>query len=435
MNSVANITQEDPQYSGPAGTPLHYRELVPPAISKGEKDVSIGNIDVGPASVSLGQVLLIIRSITKSSAKTITGSLERYGSNISIVALIDDGNSKNGTLAWEMSLPISVDNPSAEEMIPFLLRDLAYNVVHDIARKDEVEPAGLPKTWMAFKYLNEGWAAYRAYNISGDINDLGRATSMIEGAFQIDPDNSELAQLLSRVQAEYQKKDKQDESMRLLDIATQVPDLSGDAWYNKGVFLSENGDHPEAAKAFSEAKDRDPNNKLYLVSLSFALNKLTNNTEAYKKALNATDKAIEIDSSYADAWHEKGIALYNLGDYDNSSIAYEKSLQLDSTKWWYYHDYALLLLEMGKSERCDECHAEAIKSLVEFAFGWDLTGHLRDGARYDITGWGRRIKHNFCSGGSLVNPSPSLVLLMHPDSPKIQPRSGHSRMWHLSRSS
>lgn len=358
------------------GTPFQPAQLIPPIVSKSQtmdKGLSeMGNVVVGPASVSLGQLLLILRSITGKSDKSITGSVEKYGSNISIVALMEDKNSRKGTLAWEMTLPLSDDNSSIEEKVPILTRDLAYNIVHDIGSWNDSQAIVLHKSWVSFKYLTEGWNAYIEYDITGDISDLERATDMIKKVIQVDPDYPELAQLFLIVRFAYQAMGDGNEE-RLLDLATRIPVLSGDVWYNKGVSFYYQEMWSDAADAFGRATEIDPNNKLYWASKSFVLNK--NGT--YEEALQAAEVAIKLDPSYADAWHEKGIALYYLGDYHNSSQAHKKSITLDGKIWWYYHDYAILLWGMGNSGSCDGCYAEAVERL-DTALRLDLTDDEKD---------------------------------------------------------
>lgn len=376
IDSKKNMIQKNETFNG---TPFHSTPLIPSAFSKTQtldKSLSqMGNIDVGPASVSLGQLLLMLRSRTGSSDKSITGSLEKYGSNISIVALMEDKNSSKGILAWEMTVPISEDKSLIEEKVPLLIKDLACNIVHDIGRKEGLEGVDTHKTWTVFKYLTEGWDAYRDYNITGNVSDLERSMDMTKKVIQLNPNSPELAQLLAIIQSAYQESGDGNEE-ELLDMATQVQDLSGNAWYSKGVLFFSRGLNIEASDAFDRATKIEPNNKLYWASKSFVLNKLKGKND---EALKAADVAIKLDPGYADAWHEKGIALYYLGEYDNSSVAHKKSIKLDSKKWWYYHDYALLLLIMGNRRNCDECYADAIESL-DAALGFDLS----DSDRKDI---------------------------------------------------
>ncbi|MDD1751255.1 MAG: tetratricopeptide repeat protein, partial [Methanothrix sp.] len=355
-----------------AGTPLKSSQFIPPIVSTDrslEKSFSdIGNIDVGPASVSLGQLLLTLRSIAGSSDKLITGSLETYGSNITIVALMEDKSSNKGMLTWVSTMPIESRNLS-EEMVPDLINDLAYNIFYDI--KDDSQAIGSSKSWISFKHSTEGWNAYRNYNITNEPSYLKRAEEMMRKSLTEDPYNLEAAQLLVVLQSAYQVTGSQSEFSDLTDMALQIPVLSGEAWYNKGISASYDGHWREAADAFDSSVKSDPENKLYWVSKSFALNKLMN-----KDALAAAEEAIRLDPQYADAWHEKGIALYYQGDYKNSSEAYNLSIELDQSKWWYYHDYALLLWMMGGDANCGECYEEAIKNL-DIALKFDLSSQDR----------------------------------------------------------
>lgn len=365
-----------------SGTPLKSPQFIPPIVSTErsmDKSLSeIGNIDVGPASVSIGQLLLTLRSIAGRSDKSITGSLETYGSNITIVALLEDKGSNKGLMTWESTVPIESRNLSEEEMVPYLINDLAYNIFYDI--KYDLQATGISKSWISFKHSTEGWNAYRNYNITNDPGYLNRAEEMMRKSLREDPYNLEAAQLLVILQSRYQEIGNRGKLGDLTDIAIQIPVLSGEAWYNKGISAIYY-DWREAADAFDNAVKADPENKLYWASKSFALNKLFDDD-----ALAAAEEAIKLDPEYADAWHEKGIALYYLGDYKNSSDAYNLAIKLDQNVWWYYNDYAILLWMMGRTEDCSKCYEEAIKNF-DIALKFDLSYEDRT----DIIGYKKEI--------------------------------------------
>lgn len=160
-----------------SGTPLKSPQFIPPIVSTDQSmDKSlfeIGNIDVGPASISLGQLLLTLRAIAGSSDKSITGSLETYGSNITIVALMEDKGSNKGLMTWESTMPIEGRNLSEEEMVPYLINNLAYNIFYDV--KYDSQATGISKSWISFKHSTEGWNAYRNYNITNEPGYLNKA--------------------------------------------------------------------------------------------------------------------------------------------------------------------------------------------------------------------------------------------------------------------
>lgn len=362
INSSKNATRGNIE-----GTPFKSPQFIPPIISNEqtmEKSLSeIGTVDAGPASISIGQLLLMLRSITERSASSITGSMEVYGSNISIVASMEEKGSKKGTLAWERTMSIENSDSSKEEMVPYLINDLAYKIFYDI--KNDTKSVGSSRSWISFKYSTEGWNAYWDYNVTNDASYLNIAEEMMRKSLKEDPRNIESAQLLATLQGAYQEMGNRGKLDNLTDMATEITVLSGDAWYNKGLYATYAGHWMKAAEAFDNAIKTDPKNKLYWVSKSFALNKLTEeeSLNSAEEALNSAEEAIRLDPNYADAWHEKANALYNLGNYADSIEAHQRSIDLDSSIWWYYYDYALPLWQMSVEDGCEECYEDAIVAL------------------------------------------------------------------------
>jgi len=338
------------------GTPLKYAEFTLKTQNMEKSFSDLGNVAVGSASLSFGQMLWMLRSMAGRSDRSISGSVEFYGRNISIVAVMDEKGSKNGAKIWERTLQADNGIQSREEKVPSLVRDLAYNIFYDL--QSNSQGGSLDNNWLSFEYLTEGWNAYRYYNLTGNTSYLDTAEEMMKCAFKEDPNSIESAQLMAILQSSYQEIGDFDRAMNLMDIATQMPILSADAWFNKGVSLSAKGAWSDANYAFDKATKIDPDNKMYWVAKSYVLNKLGN-----ENAQAAADRAINLDPDYADAWHERGIALYQAGNYDNSSEAYKRAIALDGGLWWYYYDYAILLEAMGLSRGCDSCYADAIKNL------------------------------------------------------------------------
>jgi tetratricopeptide (TPR) repeat protein len=53
------------------------------------------------------------------------------------------------------------------------------------------------------------------------------------------------------------------------------------------------------------------------------------NLSKYNESLEAYNKAIELNQSYAAAWSRKGAALRGLGKYNESLKAYDRAIELD----------------------------------------------------------------------------------------------------------
>ena len=67
----------------------------------------------------------------------------------------------------------------------------------------------------------------------------------------------------------------------------------------------------------------------------------------HEEALNAYNKAVEINPQYAKAWYNKGDALYVLNRYEETLEAYEKAVKLDpldqDAEVWSNISYALTM--------------------------------------------------------------------------------------------
>ena len=53
------------------------------------------------------------------------------------------------------------------------------------------------------------------------------------------------------------------------------------------------------------------------------------NQHKYDEAIQAYDKAIEIDPDTCTAWNNKGIAFDDVGKYDEATQAYDKAIKMD----------------------------------------------------------------------------------------------------------
>ena len=122
----------------------------------------IGTINTGPGSLSLGNIIIAFKNICPGSkpVTTIRGSLQRYGSTIVLVAVLEGSKVQS----WVVRQP--VDN-SNEEQLHEMIRNLAYMIAHD--RSQSTISA---KTWEGLKYYTEALDAYHQYKLSGNTENL-----------------------------------------------------------------------------------------------------------------------------------------------------------------------------------------------------------------------------------------------------------------------
>jgi|SRR5450759_220570 len=95
--------------------------------------------------------------------------------------------------------------------------------------------------------------------------------------------------------------------------------------YNIGVSYFETADYYFAEDSFRRCITLMPTNPKGFVGLSSPLYALGRKDEA----LDACEKALEIDPKYINAWYNKSIVLSDLGRKDEALEAYEKALEIN----------------------------------------------------------------------------------------------------------
>ena len=81
----------------------------------------------------------------------------------------------------------------------------------------------------------------------------------------------------------------------------------------------------------------------------------------YDKALEKCQKAIELDSEYANAWHNKGVVLYNLTRYEEAISSLHKAVDLDPNDTYSWYDLAEVYGSQGNVYDSQDNHDKAIE--------------------------------------------------------------------------
>jgi|WetSurMetagenome_2_1015567.scaffolds.fasta_scaffold00586_1 tetratricopeptide (TPR) repeat protein len=98
-------------------------------------------------------------------------------------------------------------------------------------------------------------------------------------------------------------------------------------WGNKGADLFGQGKYDEALQAFNKAIEINPQLAGAWTGKGYGLKALGR----YDEAVQAFDKAIEINPQDADAWNDKGDTLKALGRTTEADVAYAKAKELTYT--------------------------------------------------------------------------------------------------------
>ena len=99
-------------------------------------------------------------------------------------------------------------------------------------------------------------------------------------------------------------------------------------YVNKGIYQYQKGNYEEAIDFFNKALEINRKNENAWYRKGLALSDI----EKYKEALKAYNEAIKINPEHGKAWHNKGIALNNLLKYKKAIRAYNKAISINKVE-------------------------------------------------------------------------------------------------------
>jgi tetratricopeptide (TPR) repeat protein/S1-C subfamily serine protease len=136
------------------------------------------------------------------------------------------------------------------------------------------------------------------------------------------------------------------------------------AWYGKGKALEEQGNFPEAIRAFEESLYKQPD---YMPSLS-ELSKIYRELKNFDKALAALKKAIQITPKNANLYNEKWVVLSNSKRDKEALLAINEAIALSPRAAFYSNrgttyaglkDYSKAIADYDKAIAINPEYAEA----------------------------------------------------------------------------
>ncbi len=90
----------------------------------------------------------------------------------------------------------------------------------------------------------------------------------------------------------------------------------------------------------------------------------------YKDALEHSNRALELDSNYADAWNNRAGALIQLNFIDSAEIAYLKAIEIkpDFKKVWF--NLGIIKINSNEFEEAVRCYNKALEIDNRFVEAW-----------------------------------------------------------------
>ena len=96
------------------------------------------------------------------------------------------------------------------------------------------------------------------------------------------------------------------------------------------------------------------------------------------------DRIIQLNPNYADAWYNKGVALGNLGKYDEEIKCYDEAIKINPHDDKAWCNKGVALGNLGKYDEALKCYDEAIKINPNYAEVWYNKGIALDNlGKYD----------------------------------------------------
>ena len=360
----------------------------------------IGDVGVGGTSLPLGQFVLSVKQLTGHRAPTLTGCVQRSGSDLHIIAILNDPDIPGGIAAWEIRKNLTKDCHTTDAV-----DDLAFQIATDLINENKKINSGEnPQTWEAFKNLTQSRKAYYSYNATGDIKELNIARDLALKAKESEPGYSGMSILFSIFGSSYLKLNEFEEAKQLFKNAIELNSSYVDPWNGIGIALYDQGKYNDSIEAYNKAIELDPNDANVWYNKGLTFEKMKNYYEAFQaynnstnlnpkdddawynkgnalnnlnmsyEAIKAFDMVTNLTPKDADAWNNKGIAYYALGDYKEAIKAYEKAIELNPKDPDFWNNKGIAYNASGEYNKAIQTYDKAIQLEPDYAEFWNEKG-------------------------------------------------------------
>jgi tetratricopeptide (TPR) repeat protein len=318
----------------------------------------IGTVGVEATSFSLGNIILLMKELFSNHLSTVTCSIQRYNSTIIIIAILEDRHfSKKNTMAFDVVRTLDKANASINEQIPSMINDLAFQISLELSKKWTQEKEILyPQNWITFKYLTQGRDAYNRYMVTKDTNYLYKGRDMALAANRSEPGYIGTFELLSGIGYAFLNRANDAEAEKIFRNITNFKPFEGSL--GLGLVYSKRGNFDKALIALDKATQLNSQySEIAWYNKAVVLLHLGN----YNESTRASDKAIDLDSQDADAWDVRGIALYRLRKYNEAIQAYDRAIEINPNDALAWYNKGNALDDLGKYDEAIKAYDKAIE--------------------------------------------------------------------------
>ena len=329
----------------------------------------MGSLSIGGASLPAGNLLLFLKELVGSTPSSIEGSIQKYNSTIIIIATMEDHRSSDsGIISWDIRRNINLNNNSFSELIPFMIRDLSFQIALDLARRWQSEK-DFPRSWESLEYLILAQEEFLNYNRTGSNRDFIRSRDLAIEAMRADPGYNKPLGLLSKQALICLRDNNSLEAKKIFQSIKKVRTFEGAM--GLGLVYSNDKRYEEACREYEEALKINRSSKTIWFNEGNALSYQGKLDEAIK----FYDEAIKLDPNYAAAWNNKGAALKAQGKLDEAIKSYDEAIKLDPNYAAAWNNKGAALKAQGKLDEAIKSYDEAIKLDPNYASAWYNKGN------------------------------------------------------------
>jgi len=349
---------------------------------------NLGTISIGPFNVSIGQILIMLKRLNRQPEQVITGSIQKYGSKIHIIAHF---NGQDGQKSWMSNGADVVDIVSdlAVKVSEGIYNDPAM-LLYDLGI-DRIEKRRFPEAEKLFKKaINLKQDANSFFSLGLVLSKLGRkrdALANYDKSIEIDPTKAYFWNNKGNILADLGQFDdamacfnesirldsssevtffnrgftlyrvgKYNEAVQSYDEAIRIKPSFEYAWTNKGSALSELNRHEEAIKCFDVAIHLDPLDQLNWHNKGLNQNKL----KRYEDALKSLRRAINLNFADKETWADMGDSYSGLDNYEEAIEAYESAIAIDPSFDRAWMGKGVALFKLKRKRKALKCFNKAI---------------------------------------------------------------------------
>jgi tetratricopeptide (TPR) repeat protein len=233
----------------------------------------------------------------------------------------------------------------------------------------------------------------------GTLSDLGRYDEAIAACNQAQ-DVVPGTALIGRAIAQ-QKAGQIVEAIASYEQALAVNPNDATIWTNQAILLEKLGEDDKALSSYNKAIQINPKSSLAQVNRCATLNRMGNYKEAftscenaiagdgnwgdknpayawnqrssaliglgqYPDALAAAERALNINTNFAEAWNNKGVSLWHLQKYDDAQAALQKALELNPKYSQAWFNQGRILSQIKQYKEALAAYDKALNNDINF---------------------------------------------------------------------